>query len=320
MAKSTAVAVTGAAVETNGAVAAVTEAAAPIRGKIKELYHSAQVDAALKFYKIGQQVRKLTQDETKYGTGAVQAAAEDIGLSKHTLYNYQKLTEVWTTLEDVQRVLSLESAKKDTKGFRLTANHLLTACAVNTPKTRDTLLRLAREEQWPVSRLKQEVERRNGTSAPRGNNPQGRAPEIPANELSGLKRLNKMFQSMKNYLPLVGEYVLDPLESAEKTEVDEATVAEAAKSAQMLEEVITSAQGALDRLNKLQTDFAESMSAREEDAAEAGEPVYVDEDGNPVDPADLSPEDLASAVEEVVEVKPAPKTRGKAKAAAAAAR
>ncbi len=129
------------------------------RNEIQKLIAEDTSSELTRRHKIGVGVLEL-KNEDKYGTGAVERLADDLGYHKSTLYEYADVAEMWPS-----GAFEKLCVRKTTKGMPITFSHLVELTGVKNAKRRASLLEQVFTKSLSVRGLQEKIEGRAKSAA-----------------------------------------------------------------------------------------------------------------------------------------------------------
>ncbi|MFI5297126.1 MAG: hypothetical protein ACHREM_03430 [Polyangiales bacterium] len=207
-------------IKARGDAGTIVDALAATCERVRRLYSESRSGMSLARFDIGVEVRKVMENEARYGKYAVRRIASAIGRGEDDLYRYALLPAAWSR----EGFVSL-AARPSKKGVPLTLSHFV-AIAKQPERLRDRLVRFALEGGVSVRELERESRRLAGAATTQERQP--RAPRVALR--LGLKAMSRRLSELEAIAQLLADggdiaAALAALREAQK--VVEATLAAA---------------------------------------------------------------------------------------------
>lgn len=237
MAESTAMTVAQA--EKTQALNRMCDQAKSIAKAIEKKLLKVNSTAVLTQYDIGEAIKLVHADPTRYGANAVADIAAYLGLSNGAaqLYNLQKFATVFT-----RQLVAEKGEAAIAAGTRLTTEHWLQLSRIVDDDDRAAMLERAISEGMSASLLEQYIRSGEGGEAvtPRGG---GRRPAVPQNAMLVVHKFGTLAQSFVRFERAAQETIPEDLiGNIPPDRVDEETVQHLEKTKALAEEAIESAR------------------------------------------------------------------------------
>lgn len=246
------------------ALSGMTDACREITQEIRDDYAKVAVSEIVAFWRIGQRINKVLEDESKFGVNAVEQIATALQLEANLFYSCRKFASAFTAAE----VKEL-GARKNAAGVGLSFSHFVALSRVQDTEFRTKMLNKAYQHCLSVRDLVAQIQQQQGR---RSNNLAGRAgagPRSPTAAASSLGRaLKKICADRPRLLELLDAYT-DPEQLPELARDEEVSrlddlAADAELTIGFLQQVQNTALAAAEKMrSQLQGDSEEPAEEAE---------------------------------------------------------